>query len=225
MSRGGSLAHTVHEQVIVLPVCSPTEIPHAKAKRCCDILLSLLLLVLTAPIMLVIAWLVWLTSKGPVFYVSNRVGLGGKIFKFIKFRTMVVDADRLIFALKSQNEKDGPIFKMKDDPRITPVGRFLRKSSLDELPQLWSVLIGDMSMVGPRPPLSREVACYDARAMRRLTVPPGITCYWQIMGRSNLSFEEWLALDLKYIDEMSFWTDMKILLRTPWAVFGGKGAY
>jgi len=225
MSPLGALDLAEAQPLAVLPTCAPTPVPYARAKRACDIALSLLLLLVAFPFMLVVALLVKLTSKGPVFYVSDRVGLAGKTIRFTKFRTMIVDADRLIAVLKSKNEKDGPIFKMKDDPRITPIGRFLRKFSLDELPQLWSVLTGDMSMVGPRPPLPREVARYDTRAMRRLSVTPGITCYWQVMGRSNLTFEEWLALDLKYIDEMSFWTDVKILLRTPVAVFGGKGAY
>jgi len=225
MSPLGALDLAEAQPLAVLPTCAATPVPYARAKRACDIALSLLLLLVAFPFMLVVALLVKLTSKGPVFYVSDRVGLAGKTIRFTKFRTMIVDADRLIAVLKSKNEKDGPIFKMKDDPRITPIGRFLRKFSLDELPQLWSVLTGDMSMVGPRPPLPREVARYDTRAMRRLSVTPGITCYWQVMGRSNLTFEEWLALDLKYIDEMSFWTDVKILLRTPLAVFGGKGAY
>jgi exopolysaccharide biosynthesis polyprenyl glycosylphosphotransferase len=225
MSPLGALDLAEAQPLAVLPTCAATPVPYARAKRACDIALSLLLLLVAFPFMLVVALLVKLTSKGPVFYVSDRVGLAGKTIRFTKFRTMIVDADRLIAVLKSKNEKDGPIFKMKDDPRITPIGRFLRKFSLDELPQLWSVLTGDMSMVGPRPPLPREVARYDTRAMRRLSVTPGITCYWQVMGRSNLTFEEWLALDLKYIDEMSFWTDVKILLRTPVAVFGGKGAY
>lgn len=208
-----------------MPSCLPKPVPYAVSKRVFDLIVASLLLLVLAPLFLLITLLVKLTSRGPVFYVSERVGLGGKTIQFIKFRTMVEDADAKLKELVAQNEKDGPIFKIKNDPRVTPVGRFLRKFSLDELPQLWSVLRGDMSMVGPRPPLLREVEQYDERAMQRLSVMPGITCYWQIMGRSNLSFEEWLDLDLKYIREMSFLLDVVIVLKTPWAVLAGKGAY
>lgn len=208
-----------------MPSCVPKPVPYAASKRAFDIVVSALSLLLLSPLFLIIAILVKVTSKGPVFYICNRVGLGGKPIKFIKFRTMVADADAKLKDLQAHNEKDGPIFKMKNDPRITPLGRFLRKFSLDELPQLWSVFRGDMSMVGPRPPLPREVELYDERTMQRLTVLPGITCYWQIMGRSNLSFEEWLDLDLKYIEEMNFLLDLKIVLKTPWTVIAGHGAY
>jgi lipopolysaccharide/colanic/teichoic acid biosynthesis glycosyltransferase len=138
---------------------------------------------------------------------------------------MYLDADQRRHLLSEENEKDGPIFKIKNDPRITPIGRILRKYSLDELPQFVSVFVGDMSLVGPRPPLPSEVANYDEFAMRRLTVKPGITCYWQIMGRSDLSFDEWMALDNKYIDEMGLLTDLKIICKTPGAVLRGEGAY
>ncbi|KAA0237322.1 MAG: sugar transferase, partial [Armatimonadetes bacterium] len=166
-----------------------------------------------------------LTSKGPVIYKSTRVGLGGRHFQFLKFRSMYVDADRRQAELLAQNEKDGPIFKMKNDPRITPIGRALRRYSLDELPQLWNVFVGEMSLVGPRPPLPREVEQYTEDCLERLSVKPGITCYWQIMGRSDLSFEEWMELDKRYLREMGVWTDLKILLLTPIAVFRGDGAY
>ncbi len=194
-------------------------------KRGFDLAVSLVLVALLLPVFLVLALLVKLTSRGPVFYASTRVGRCGKPFKFLKFRTMYADADKRLAELLEQNEKDGPIFKIKDDPRITPIGRILRKYSLDELPQLLHVMRGEMSMVGPRPPVPREVALYDDFARQRLTIKPGITCYWQIQGRSNLSFEEWMALDHKYIKEMSFWTDVKILAQTPKAVFKGEGAY
>ena len=208
-----------------MPSCLPKSVPYATSKRIFDLVVGSLSLIVLSPLFVIIAVLVKVTSRGPVFYASDRVGLGGKPIKFIKFRTMVADADSKLKELQAHNEKDGPIFKMKNDPRITPLGRFLRKFSLDELPQLWSVLCGDMSMVGPRPPLPREVEHYDERAMQRLSVLPGITCYWQIMGRSNLSFEEWLELDLKYIQDMSFWLDLQIVLKTPWAVLKGHGAY
>lgn len=206
-------------------VATPKPVSYGLWKRALDIIASSIMLFLLFPLFLIIALAVKLTSKGPVFYKSDRVGLGGKSIDFVKFRTMCIDADEKLAALVEKNEKDGPIFKMKKDPRITKVGKFLRKFSLDELPQLISVFKGDMSMVGPRPPLKREVERYDARTMQRLTVKPGITCYWQVMGRSDLSFEEWIDLDMKYIEEMSFWVDLKIMLLTPSAVLKGKGAY
>ncbi len=203
----------------------PAPVRYAFAKRTIDIIGALIFLLLFAPVFVVIALLVALTSPGPIFYKSTRVGLCGKPFAFIKFRSMRVDADKILAQLQAQNEKDGPIFKIKNDPRITPVGRFLRKYSLDELPQFLSVLTGEMSLVGPRPPLVHEVEQYDAKTKERLRVKPGITCYWQIMGRSNLSFEEWMDLDRKYIEEMSFWKDITIMVKTPAAVFRGDGAY
>lgn len=213
----------------VIECCEGLEIKnisYVKRKRIIDIFSSGLALILLLPVFIVLALAVKITSPGPVFYRSFRVGRGGQLFPFVKFRSMRADADKVLEKLQTQNEKDGPIFKMKRDPRITPIGRFLRKYSLDELPQLWSVFVGHMSMVGPRPPIPREVEHYDDFAKRRLTVKPGITCYWQIMGRSNLTFEEWMALDNRYIDEMSFWTDIKIIAKTPKAIlFPGDSAY
>ena len=203
----------------------PHQVRYAPAKRLLDVIGGLFCLLVLFPLMFVIAILVKVTSPGPVFYRSTRIGLCGKKFAFIKFRTMRPDADKMLHLLQQQNEKDGPIFKMKDDPRITPVGRFLRKYSLDELPQFWSVVNGDMSMVGPRPPIPKEVEQYDDLAMQRLLVKPGITCYWQVMGRSNLTFEEWMELDRRYIQDMSFWTDVKIMFKTPASVLRGDGAY
>lgn len=203
----------------------PVHVPYAFAKRIFDIVGSAILLILLLPVFIVLCVLVKLSSPGPVFYRSTRIGLCGKKFNFIKYRSMRPDADTLLGKLKEQNEKDGPIFKIKQDPRITPIGAFLRRYSLDELPQLWSVLIGDMSLVGPRPPIPDEVLQYNDFAMNRLRVKPGITCYWQIMGRSNLSFEQWMELDNRYVREMSFWTDLKIFLKTPWAVLRSSGAY
>lgn len=204
---------------------APRRCEYVKRKRILDIIASTVLLVLLLPIFLILALLIKLTSKGPVFYSQTRVGLGGKPFRFVKFRSMFQDADKRLAELKGTNEKDGPIFKIKEDPRITPIGRFMRKFSLDELPQFIHVFTGHMSMVGPRPPLPREVEQYDDHAMQRLTVKPGITCYWQIMGRSNLTFKEWMDLDNRYIEDMSFWTDLKILLKTPRAILKGEGAY
>lgn len=212
-------------KAVVLPPIPVRAIHYRKRKRGLDILGSLMLLLLFAPLLLAIALLVKVTSRGPVFYVSTRVGRGGRLFGFLKFRSMYVDADQRLEALREDNEKDGPIFKIKNDPRVTPIGRFLRKYSLDELPQLFNVLKGDMSLVGPRPPIPHEVEQYDEYCRERLSVRPGLTCYWQIMGRSNLSFREWMELDHRYLREMGLWTDLKILVKTPLAVLRGEGAY
>jgi exopolysaccharide biosynthesis polyprenyl glycosylphosphotransferase len=219
IAERSTVEETVRRQI------APKVINYRKRKRLLDIFGSLFLLVLALPVMAVIALAVKLTSRGPVFYTSRRVGRMGRIFDFYKFRSMYVDADSRLSDVMAGNEKDGPIFKMQNDPRITRVGRFLRKTSLDELPQLFNVFRGDMSLVGPRPPLPHEVEKYDDYAMERLAVRPGMTCYWQIMGRSNLSFEEWMKLDHKYLEEMSVTTDIKILLKTPLAVLKGDGAY
>lgn len=203
------------------------RVTYAFWKRVLDIIGSITLILVLSPVLVVISLLVKLTSPGPVIYQQARVGKGGRTFSFYKFRSMYRDADKRLTELleHGQNEKDGPIFKMKNDPRVTPVGRFLRKFSLDELPQLFNVLKGDMSLVGPRPPLPREVEKYDDKAMRRLSVVPGITCLWQICGRSDTTFDEWVALDELYVEHMSFWLDLKILLKTPTAVLRGDGAY
>jgi lipopolysaccharide/colanic/teichoic acid biosynthesis glycosyltransferase len=214
----------------ICPVVSASEtvareVSYALWKRLFDIIGASIIMLVFFPVFLLIALAVRLTSKGPIFYKSYRVGLAGELIEFVKFRTMVVNADEKLAELLAKNEKDGPIFKIKHDPRITPIGRILRKYSLDEFPQIYSVLKGDMSLVGPRPPLQREVEAYDQLALQRLTIKPGITCYWQVMGRSDLSFEEMVTLDLKYIEEMSFWIDLKILFMTPLAVLRGQGAY
>ena len=204
---------------------TPKICKYAVIKRIFDIVISAIALVLLLIPFLIIALIVKLSSKGPVIYRSERIGLCGKPFQFPKFRSMYINSDQKLQQLLAENEKDGPIFKMKHDPRITPVGRFLRKYSLDELPQFISVLRGEMSIVGPRPPIRREVEQYDEVAARRLTVKPGITCYWQVMGRSDLSFDEWMELDNRYINEMSFLVDVTIVFKTPLAVIRGKGAY
>ncbi|MCH7944749.1 MAG: sugar transferase [Armatimonadetes bacterium] len=204
---------------------APKVITYRRRKRLLDIFGSLFLIVVNAPLMLAIVALIKLTSRGPVLYTAERIGLCGRSFSFYKFRSMYLDADKRMADVIGSNEKDGPIFKMHDDPRITRIGRILRHTSMDELPQLFNVFRGDMSLVGPRPPLPNEVAKYDDYAMERLSVRPGMTCYWQIMGRSNLSFDEWMALDHRYLEEMGVWTDLKILLKTPFAVLKGDGAY
>ncbi len=194
-------------------------------RRVQDIILSLIGILILWPFMLIIALIVFIDSPSasPIFK-QTRVGWQGKEFKFLKFRSMYPDAEQRLEKLLKYNEMEGPAFKMKDDPRITRVGRFLRKTSLDELPQLFNVLKGEMSIVGPRPPLPREVEMYDAYAKQRLFVTPGLTCYWQIQPhRNSLSFDEWLDLDIKYIKERSFITDWKIILKTFAAVLGMNG--
>ena len=196
------------------------------AKRSIDILGSLVGMILLSPVYLAIAAAVKFTSPGPVIFSQTRVGRYGRHFRFYKFRSMRVDAEAQKAALLAKNEsKDGVIFKMKDDPRITKVGKFLRRTSLDELPQLWNVFIGDMSLVGPRPPVPSEVAEYTLEDRKRLDVIPGITCLWQIKGRSDIPFNEQVRLDKEYILAPGFWKDVKILLKTIPAIIGGKGAY
>ena len=195
-------------------------------KRLMDIVLSAVGMLLLSPVYLAIAAAVKLSSPGPVFFVQTRVGRYGRYFKFYKFRSMRQDAEAQKAALMARNEsKDGVIFKMKDDPRITKVGRFLRRTSLDELPQLWNVFIGDMSLVGPRPPVPSEVLEYTLEDRKRLDVIPGITCLWQIKGRSEIPFNEQVRLDKEYILAPSVWKDVAILLKTIPAILGGKGAY
>ncbi len=194
-------------------------------KRLQDIVLSIVALVVLFPLLLIVALAIVIDSPGasPIF-VQTRVGLNGKKFKFYKFRTMVPNADELLAQLLSRNEMDGPVFKIKNDPRITRMGHFLRKTSIDELPQLINILRGDMSLVGPRPPLPRETEQYDEKAWQRLSVTPGLTCYWQTQPKRNtLSFDQWLALDMKYIEERSFLTDWKIIFRTVGAVMNMEG--
>lgn len=194
-------------------------------RRVQDVLFSLIALLLTWPIILIFSVAIFIESPqaGPLF-VQKRVGRDGKVFRFYKLRSMIPNAEDKLEALLDQNEMDGPVFKIEDDPRITKVGRFIRKTSIDELPQFWNILKGDMSIVGPRPPLPREVKEYDAYQRQRLYITPGITCYWQIQPKRNdLSFDEWMELDMKYMQECSFWTDWKIILKTFGAVLGMHG--
>lgn len=194
-------------------------------RRLQDIVLSLLALLVLWPVLLVIAIIIILDSPGagPIF-VQTRVGKNGKEFRFYKFRSMCPNAEAKLEELLDQNEMEGPAFKIKEDPRITRFGKFIRATSIDELPQLINVLRGDMSIVGPRPPLPREVEQYDEYYKQRLLVTPGLTCYWQITPHKNeLSFDQWVELDLKYINERSFLTDWKIIFKTFGAVLGMRG--
>ncbi|WP_415198797.1 sugar transferase [Silvibacterium sp.] len=193
-------------------------------KRGLDILLSLMALAAVFPIMLAIALAVRLESEGPIFYVSERIGKRGRVFPCFKFRTMVKNAEQLKKDLAAQNERDGILFKMTNDPRITRMGRLLRKYSLDELPQFFNVLRGEMSMVGPRPPIASEVAKYELEHFRRLEVLPGLTGLWQVQARGDASFAKYIALDTAYVENWSFWMDLKILVRTAEVVFRGTGS-
>ena len=198
----------------------------AAFKRLMDIILALFAIICGSPVFLLTALLVKLTSPGPIIFSQIRVGRFGRHFKFYKFRSMYIDAEARKAELMKHNESsDGVIFKMKRDPRITPVGRFIRKFSIDELPQLFNVLLGDMSLVGPRPPLPSEVRTYSLEERKRLNITPGITCIWQVSGRSELPFSKQIALDKEYIASRSAWKDFLILLKTVPAILTGKGAW
>ena len=223
-----ALARVEMEELDGMPLLSfattPTSQLQLMAKRALDIALASLLLLLALPVVTVIALAIKMTSGGSVFFRQTRCGLNGRFFTLYKFRTMVEDAEERRRELMHLNEMQGPVFKLKSDPRVTLVGRFLRRFSLDELPQFWNVLRGDMSLVGPRPPIPEEVAQYKRWQRRRLAMKPGLTCLWQISGRNNIDFDRWMQLDLEYIDSWSPMLDLKILLKTIPVVLTGKGA-
>lgn len=193
-------------------------------KRTGDIVFSAAGLIILLPLFLVISAAVHMEDGGKVFFLQDRVGKNGRIFKMYKFRSMCADAEEKLAGLEHLNEADGPVFKIENDPRTTRVGRIIRRLSIDELPQLINCLKGDMSIVGPRPPLEREVSQYNDYQLQRLLVKPGITCYWQSCGRSAVSFDEWMDMDMKYIRERGVFTDIKILLMTVPAVLMRRGA-
>jgi exopolysaccharide biosynthesis polyprenyl glycosylphosphotransferase len=195
------------------------------AKRILDVMMSATMIFLLTPLLLVVAALIKLTSAGPVLFRQERLGLNKRRFVIYKFRTMIPDAEKRIDALEELNEMSGPVFKIKNDPRVTPLGKFLRRTSIDELPQLFNVLKGDMSMVGPRPLPVRDYEGFSKDwQRRRFSIQPGLTCLWQINGRSTIQFEDWMKLDIQYMDEWSLWLDVKILARTIPAVLKGSGA-
>lgn len=194
-------------------------------KRFLDVLIATLGLIGSLPLWLAIAVAIKLDSPGPVLHIQERVGLNGRRFRFYKFRSMYADAEKRLESLLEHNEATGPVFKMRNDPRITRVGAILRRSSLDELPQLINILQGEMSLVGPRPPLPREVEQYRLSDRLRLAVKPGLTCLWQISGRSNCSFDQWMEMDTAYVRNLSLKLDLAILVRTVWAVLSCRGAY
>ncbi len=222
-------ARVEFEEVGGVPLVSfsttPSNVAQLALKRLLDVVLSLGLLMIGAPLILFAAVAIRLTSPGSVFFKQERMGLNGRIFTLYKFRTMIDDAHRRRAEVAHLNEMNGPVFKVKADPRVTRVGRLLRKFSLDELPQLWNVVKGDMSLVGPRPPIPEEVILYERWQKRRLSMKPGLTCLWQISGRNDLDFDRWMELDLQYIDNWSPTLDFKIMLRTIPAVLSGHGAY
>jgi lipopolysaccharide/colanic/teichoic acid biosynthesis glycosyltransferase len=196
------------------------------SKRIIDIVVALIMIVLLAPVFLAVALMIKLTDRGPVFFWQKRVGQWGAEFPFPKFRSMVANAEALKDELLASNDHtNGVTFKMKKDPRVTWIGRILRKASLDELPQLWCVLRGEMSLVGPRPPVPREVALYSLQDRRRLDVKPGLTCIWQVSGRGDIPFDRQVELDVQYIESQSVWFDILLLLKTAPAILFGKGAY
>lgn len=194
-------------------------------KRLMDVVFSTIGLIVLSPIMLIVAVAIKLEDiKGPILFSQERVGYLGKKFKIYKFRSMYVDAEERLYELQHLNEQTGPVFKMKDDPRITKVGKFIRKTSLDELPQLINILKGEMSIVGPRPALLREVVQYNDYQKQRLLVKPGLTCIWQVSGRNSIGFEEWIELDLEYIKNQSLSLDIKLILQTLPALLGDYNA-
>ena len=195
------------------------------SKRIIDIIGSLAGLILLSPLFLIVAILIKLEDpKGKVFFSQERNGKYPGTFKMYKFRSMVHNAEELLEQLKDQNEQTGPVFKIKEDPRITRVGKFIRKTSIDELPQLFNVLRGDMSLVGPRPPIPREVEQYTAYQMQRLGVKPGLTCLWQVGGRNSVDFDGWVELDIEYIQKRSLWLDIKLIIKTVFVLFGDRNA-
>jgi lipopolysaccharide/colanic/teichoic acid biosynthesis glycosyltransferase len=210
---------------VSLAFAPPARAGMQRAQRVCDVALCLLLLALLLPLFLLIALLVRLDSPGPVLFIQPRVGKHGEEFPFFKFRSMVADAEARRLTLEQHNERSGPVFKIKNDPRITRSGRLLRKYSLDELPQLLNVLRGEMSLIGPRPALPREVAQYTAHQRGRLGITPGVTGLWQVSGRARVSFERSVELDLHYIEHQSVWLNVRILVMTIPAVLKGDGAY
>ena len=225
---GGLRSHVTLEPFEGIPLLTLSTPPHDGVglllKRMFDMIVSLMALMAALPVLLIAGLLVKVTSKGPVFFRQKRVGMNGRPFTLYKFRTMVADAEAQRAALESKNEMDGPVFKIKNDPRVTGVGRVLRKLSIDELPQLYNVLRGDMSIVGPRPPIATEVEKYERWQRRRLSMRPGITCIWQVSGRNNVDFRRWMEMDLEYIDNWSLGLDFKIILKTIPAVLFSRGA-
>lgn len=206
-------------------VSAKESILYSVIKRLIDIVGSLCGIILLSPLFLIVAVLIKLEDpKGKVFFAQERNGRYPKTFKMYKFRSMVHNAEELLKDLMDRNEQTGPVFKINDDPRITKVGKFIRKTSIDELPQLFNVLKGDMSLVGPRPPIPHEVDQYNSYQMQRLAVKPGLTCIWQVSGRNNIGFDEWVEMDIEYIKTRNLWLDIKLIFKTVGVLFGDDNA-
>lgn len=206
-------------------VLGKESILYSVTKRLIDIVGSLCGIILLSPLFLIVAILIKLEDpKGKVFFAQERNGKYPKTFKMYKFRSMVHNAEELLKDLMDRNEQTGPVFKINDDPRITKVGKFIRKTSIDELPQLFNVLKGDMSLVGPRPPIPHEVEQYNSYQMQRLAVKPGLTCIWQVSGRNNIGFDEWVEMDIEYIKTRNLWLDIKLIFKTVGVLFGDDNA-
>lgn len=206
-------------------VLAKESILYSITKRLIDIVGSLCGIILLSPLFLIVAILIKLEDpKGKVFFAQERNGRYPKTFKMYKFRSMVHNAEDLLKDLMDRNEQTGPVFKINDDPRITKVGKFIRKTSIDELPQLFNVLKGDMSLVGPRPPIPHEVEQYNSYQMQRLAVKPGLTCIWQVSGRNNIGFDEWVEMDIEYIKTRNLWLDIKLIFKTVGVLFGDDNA-
>jgi exopolysaccharide biosynthesis polyprenyl glycosylphosphotransferase len=224
-----SLSRIDVENIEGIPLIGIKQVSLNKAQqlvtRVVDISVAMTVLLLGSPLWLCVSIIVYLTSPGPILYRSTRIGLNGQKFEMFKFRSMYRDADKVLAKLMARNEAQGPIFKMKHDPRITPIGRFIRRTSIDEIPQMLNVIVGDMSLVGPRPPLPHEVAQYEDWQKGRLAIKPGLTGLWQVRGRSDISFDEGVLMDLYYIENWSLRLYFQILLRTIPSVLFRRGAY
>lgn len=215
---------TSREQNVEIRVVNSYGTGYFALKRAIDVIGALFGIISLSPIFLITAIAIRLDSKGTAVFTQERVGLNGKTFKMYKFRSMVINAEDIKERLLEKNEMSGPMFKMKEDPRVTRVGKFIRKTSIDELPQLFNVLKGEMSIVGPRPNLPKEVEKFDEWMLEKFSVKPGLTCYWQVMGRNSIDFEEWMELDVKYIRERNTLVDMKLIFKTVGVLFGDKNA-
>lgn len=209
----------------LLAICNQKSLIYRFLKRFGDVVLSFTALLLLSPLFLIVALIIKLEDGESVFYVQERNGIHGKVFRMYKFRSMCANAEIIHKELLSQNELDGPAFKMKNDPRVTKIGKFIRRTSIDELPQLINIIKGDMSIVGPRPLPTYETAQCNEYQNQRLLVKPGLTCYWQCCGRNDIPFDEWMEMDMRYIREAGIWTDCKLILKTFTAVLRSDGAY
>ncbi len=217
------MERTILEQLDQQVEIKKESILYLIGKRAMDIVASLFGLIILSPLLILVSILIKLESSGPILFKQERVGLKGKNFVMYKFRSMVINAEELKAKLESQNEMSGPMFKIKNDPRVTKVGKFIRKS-IDELPQLINILKGEMSIVGPRPSLPKEVDRFEEWMLRRLDAKPGLTCYWQVRGRNNIGFEEWMSMDIDYVSKRNIWIDIKLIFRTIVLLFGDKNA-